>query len=154
VKLTIEDRLDIQDVVVRYGHAVDDRNWAEFERIFTHDAVVDFRSTDTPPTGLAPIIGLTEIVHQFRDVLLHPLQHIIANNIIVEGSEDRAVSHAKALFPIPGGFVLEGLYRDALVQTPDGWRIENKSISTFDRTGSEWARLNLEGMRARGAVVL
>jgi hypothetical protein len=73
--LTADDRLDIHEVLVRYGFVVDDRDWAGFERVFTQDAVIDFG-------GLAPIVGVEEIVRQYRDVLTHPLQHVIVNDVL------------------------------------------------------------------------
>jgi len=152
--LTSDDRLDIHEVVVRYGHVLDDRDWPGFARVFTDDAVVDFSSKGPPPTGLAPIVGLEEIVHQFRDVLLHPLQHIIANHIIDVVSDNEVVVRSKALFPIPDQLIFEGLYRDVVVRNPDGWRISQKSISTFNHEPLPWATANFRRMRERGATFL
>ena len=36
----ISDRLQIQDLLVRYCYAVDDRNWDTYRNIFTRDAVI------------------------------------------------------------------------------------------------------------------
>ena len=61
--LTADDRLDIHEVLVRYGFVVDDRDWAGFARVFTPDAIIDF-------AGLAPIVGIEGIVRQYRDVVV------------------------------------------------------------------------------------
>jgi hypothetical protein len=153
--LTAEDRLDIHDVLVRYGFVVDDHDWAGFAKVFTADAVVDFSgSGQGSSSGLAPIVGLEEIVRQYRDVLTHPLQHVIVNHVMDPVTDDEVVVGSKALFPIPDNRVFEGLYRDVVVRTVDGWRIKHKSMTRFDSGSSEWRTANLERMKARGATFL
>lgn len=153
--LTADDRLDIQEVVVRYGHVVDDHEWTGFELVFTDDAVVDFSNNGQGGSaGLAPIIGLEEIVRQYRDVLTHPLQHAIVNHVIDVVSDEEVVVRSKALFPIPDHLVWEGVYRDIVVRTERGWRIKHKSMSRYDTAPSPWRAANLERMRARGATFL
>jgi hypothetical protein len=149
--LTAEDRLDIHDVLVRYGFVVDDRDWAGFAGVFTPDAVIDFGSDD-PPTGLAPIVGVEEIVRQYRDILTHPLQHIIINHVMDPVSDDEVVVRSKALFPVPDNRVFEGLYRDVVVRTPAGWRIKYKWMTAFDRGVSPWQVENHKRMVANGAT--
>jgi hypothetical protein len=149
--LSVEDRLDIHDLLVRYGFVVDDRDWDVFACVFTPDAVVDFGSDD-PPMGLAPIVGVQEIVRQFRDILTHPLQHVIVNHVMDPVSDKEVVVRSKALFPVPGDGVFEGLYRDVVVRTPEGWRIKHKSMTIFDRGGSPWQAENYKRMVANGAT--
>src|SRR5947199_3433586 len=40
IKLTVEERLDIAELAVRYGNIVDDRDWSRFSELFTEDAVL------------------------------------------------------------------------------------------------------------------
>jgi len=37
----ISDRLEIEDVLIRYCYAVDDRDWHSYRAAFTPDAVID-----------------------------------------------------------------------------------------------------------------
>ena len=125
-----EDTLEIQAVVVRYGFMIDDRDWDALDQIFTEDAVVDYRLND-PPTGVGPIVGRDELLHQLRDVLSHPYQHMLVSHVIDDVSDDEVVVRSKALLPIPGDRIADILYRDEVVRTPDGWRIKNKTIKSY-----------------------
>jgi hypothetical protein len=142
--LTAHDRLDIHELLVRYGFAVDDRDWAGFARVFTTDAVIDFG-------GLAPIVGLEEIVRQYRDVLTHPLQHVVVSHLLDPVNDDEVVVRSKALFPVPEDGVFEGVYRDVVVRTPAGWRISHKSMTSYGGAVSPWLAGNRERMVERGA---
>jgi hypothetical protein len=145
--LSVEDRLDIHDVLVRYGFMVDERDWAGFTSVFTPDAVVDFSGGEASPgAGPPPIVGVGEIVRQYRDELTHPLQHIIVNHVIDAVSNDEVVVRSKALFPVPKDGVFEGLYRDVVVRTPAGWRIKHKSMKTFGGASSPWLAQNHPGV--------
>lgn len=145
--LTADDRLDIHEVLVRYGFVVDDRDWASFSRVFTPDAEVDFG-------GLAPIRGVEEIVRQYRDVLTHPLQHVIVNHLLDPVSDDEVVVRSKALFPVSDDGVFEGLYRDIVVRTAEGWRIRHKSMTSFGGKDSPWLAGNRKRMAERGASLI
>jgi hypothetical protein len=128
-----EDTLAIQSVVVKYGFLVDDREWDAFDQVFTDDAVVDFRlDNNDPPGAMGPYIGRDEIVHQYRDVLQHPYQHMLVAHVIDEVSADEVVVRSKALLPLPGGSIADILYRDVLVRTPQGWRIKQKTIKRYN----------------------
>ncbi|WP_219462620.1 nuclear transport factor 2 family protein [Nonomuraea rhizosphaerae] len=41
----IADRLQIADLLARYGYAVDSGEWDLFDEVFTDDAVIDYRAT-------------------------------------------------------------------------------------------------------------
>jgi hypothetical protein len=147
-----EDTLAIQEVIVRYGFVVDDRDWAAFDEVFTDDAVIDFRNQDAnPPNGLAPLVGRDEIVRQFRDVLTHPYQHMIVNHLIEDVSDDEVIVRSKALFPVPGRCIADTLYRDVVVRTPRGWRIKHKSIKSYNQDPTPWSVAQVDIWRSRGA---
>ena len=38
------DRLDIDDLLVRYATVIDERRWDDLDSVFTDDAVLDYRS--------------------------------------------------------------------------------------------------------------
>ena len=40
----LADRAAIEDLVIAYAHAVDDRDWQRWERLFWPDATIDYRS--------------------------------------------------------------------------------------------------------------
>ena len=39
--LTTADRVEIHELLSRYGDAIDDRNWAALDTVFTQDAAFD-----------------------------------------------------------------------------------------------------------------
>ncbi|WP_207917165.1 nuclear transport factor 2 family protein [Rhizobium sullae] len=41
----ISDRLEIEELLVRYCYAVDDRDWKAYRNVFTLDAVLDDTAT-------------------------------------------------------------------------------------------------------------
>ena len=52
--LTTADRVEIHELPGRYGDAIDDRNWAALDTVFTQDAVFDLtwcRLADLQRTG-------------------------------------------------------------------------------------------------------
>jgi hypothetical protein len=82
------DTLEIQEVVVRYGFLIDDREWSAFDQVFTDDAVVDYRlSVGGALVGVGPLVGRDEIVRQIRD-LQHPIQHMLFSQVIDDVSAD------------------------------------------------------------------
>ena len=48
----ISDRLEIEDVLVRYCYAVDDRDWDAYRSVFTRDAVIDDTVTGGVRSGV------------------------------------------------------------------------------------------------------
>jgi hypothetical protein len=152
--LSADDRLDIHEVVARYGHVVDDEAWDQFHRVFSDDAVVDFSTPGSATRGLAPIVGLDEIVRVYRDVMVHPLQHVVANSVLDIVSDDEVVARCKGLFPIPGHRLFEAVYTDTVVRTPVGWRIRHKTVKTFDVEPSPWRNAAKERMAARGGELV
>ena len=49
--LQLSDRAEIHDVIVRYGWAIDTKDWALLDTCFTDDAEVDYSSN--PPSTTA-----------------------------------------------------------------------------------------------------
>lgn len=152
-KRSAEDILAIQAVVVLYGFVLDDREWDRFDQVFTQDAVVDFRDQSaSPPTGLAPIVGRAEIVRMFRDVLTHPYQHMLVNQVIEDVTADEVIVRSKALLPMPGGSVADIMYRDTVRRTADGWRISHKAIKRYNLDPpAPWGIEQAKIWHARGA---
>jgi hypothetical protein len=123
----ISDRLEIQDLLVRYCYAVDDRNWDAYRGVFTPDAVID----DTVTGGIRS--GVDEHVTFMRKALAKILisQHAISTTLF-EIAGDSATTRTHCSCPmvvdLGGGktqVFFQGLwYRHRLVRTPDGWRIK------------------------------
>jgi hypothetical protein len=122
----ISDRLEINDLLVRYCYAVDDRDWDAYRRVFTSDAVLD----DTITGGIRS--GVEEHVAFMKKALSKILisQHAISTILLdIKGAEASARVHCSCPMVVDLGegkthVFFQGLwYRDRLVRTPNGWRI-------------------------------
>jgi 3-phenylpropionate/cinnamic acid dioxygenase small subunit len=127
--IAVDDRLEIQDLLVRYCHALDDRDWAAFEQLFAADAVVDFSAFGGPRCS-APAMAefLRGIATQVPG-----WQHTISTLLLsVDGDRIRSRCAAQVMMITKrddGGdrVNFNGLwYRDTLVRTPQGWRIAER----------------------------
>src|SRR5207247_8613606 len=72
----ITDRLEIEDVLIRYCYAVDDRDWDGYRKVFTPDAVLD----DTITGGVQR--GVEEDVASLKRALakLSTSQHAVSTS--------------------------------------------------------------------------
>ena len=96
----ISDRLEINNLLIDYCSAVDAKTFADFDRIFTAEAVIDY-------TALGGIRGsVAEIKEYLGRVMPHfgATQHLIANSRVwVEGDTARArtMCHNPMEIPLP-----------------------------------------------------
>lgn len=117
--LSLEDRLDIHDLIALYGHLIDGRQFARLDEIFTADAVFDLGGFDG-----TRFEGLAAIVQMMNDSEQHPLGHH-ATNVLVQAGEPVTVL-SKGIGVGNGGRVGSVVYRDTLQKTEAGWRISER----------------------------
>jgi hypothetical protein len=134
----IADRLELEQLVVRYTVAIDRKDWDLLDTVFTPDATLDYSSSAPDAAGTYPDMKA------WLQAVLAPFpmtQHMIGKSYI-EYQGDRAVCHSLFHNPMgtmvdddgyfdPNGkhlhvFVVGGTYHDTCVRTPDGWRIAKK----------------------------
>lgn len=119
---TVQDKLEIHEVLARYARAVDDHDWDLYRSVFTDDAHLDYTSAGAPA-------GTREELVEFLATSLPLLpwtQHVITN-VEVELRGDEATVRAMFLNPmqLPGfdePSMCGGHYLHQMVRTPDGWR--------------------------------
>jgi hypothetical protein len=130
----LADRLAIHDVLNLYSTAIDTRDFALLDDVFTPDGVADY-------TASGGIRGsLPEIKEWLAAALsiFSVVQHLVTNvRVEIQANEATAVCY---LFN-PLGYAIEGgktemlycggLYRDRFVRTPKGWRIRERVIETL-----------------------
>lgn len=131
----ISDRLEIQDLLVRYADAIDQRKWDQLDSVFTADADIDYTAFGGP-AGRYPEI---KIWLENALAVSPGYQHLVANaDIRVSG--DTATGRVMCFNPmiVPGdedpprvGFF--GLwYVDEYLRSVDGWRIAKRfEVSAF-----------------------
>ena len=125
----IADRLEIQDLLVSYSHAIDFQRWDELDDVFTPDAFIDY-TVFGGPSGPYP-----EIKEYLRNTMpmFSSYYHMVSTSKIeLDGDTATGVTicHNPMVLPLPDGgehvFVCGLWYHDTYVRTPDGWRISRR----------------------------
>jgi 3-phenylpropionate/cinnamic acid dioxygenase small subunit len=129
--LTLEDRLDLQQLAHRYGDIIDDRDWPALAEIFIEEAVFEV-------VDLVTMTGLREIQRYMDEEGRHPLAHLITNVHVAEDAAGVQL-YSRGIFPIDtpegaGHRVFYGSYYDRVVRTDAGWRIAHRVFSAKRRT--------------------
>ncbi len=124
----ISDRLEIQQVMTDYAHAIDTRDFEALDRIFTPDAFIDY-------TAMGGIKGpYPQIKAWLKDTMkwFPNYYHMVGNHsITIEG--DCARSRVICFNPIvmnvqdkPHTMFFGLWYLDQWVRTADGWRMTER----------------------------
>jgi hypothetical protein len=123
----MSDRLELEELLVRYCYAVDDRNWVEYREVFTPDAVLD----DTVTGGVRS--GVEDHVLYLKRALSHILisQHDISTVLVdLEDTQARIRAHCSCPMLVDLGsgktqVFFQGLqYRLRAVRTERGWKFK------------------------------
>jgi 3-phenylpropionate/cinnamic acid dioxygenase small subunit len=130
---SMNDRLQIIDVISSVGFHADQRRWDLVEAAFAEEAVIDYRSHETAAAGQSEPQALTprEIVTAWQTQLpgyLHT-QHLVTNPIIrIDGDWASATSQVYATHYLPNAegedyWTFIGFYEHELQRTSEGWKI-------------------------------
>ena len=126
----ISDRLEIQELIAQFSHAVDNRRWSEAIALFTPDAALDY-------TGIhGPASNPKEVIDHVEQTLsrLKITQHLVgATTITVTGdsAQARSICHVTGVVTLAAGdhvFFTGLCYADAFTRTADGWRFCARTI--------------------------
>jgi 3-phenylpropionate/cinnamic acid dioxygenase small subunit len=137
---TLADRIEISDLLTRYAHAVDTKDWALYRTVFTPDAQIDYVSAGGIKGDLETVTNwLEESLANFPVT-----QHLIANiDVKLEGdvAKVRAMFYNPMKMPNGKNFFCGGWYNHDLVRTSDGWRSQNlyEESAWFDRMEEAFA---------------
>ena len=138
-ELTMETLLEqarIENVLKRYATALDSRDWAGLDVVFTEDATAHFQ-------GIGHFDGRAAIAELVSSVLsaTAATQHLLANIVIeLDGNEAHSKCYLQALHTGKGPFegkamTVWGEYRDQLRRTPAGWRIVHRELAGIHAEG-------------------
>lgn len=138
-ELTMESLLEearIERVLKRYATALDNREWAGLENVFTENATAHFQ-------GLGHFDGRAEIVKLISSALSAAArtQHLLANVVIeLDGNEARSTCYLQAVHTGKDEFegkamTVWGEYRDQFQLTPAGWRIVHRELAGIHAEG-------------------
>jgi ketosteroid isomerase-like protein len=125
----ISDRMEIEQLLVRYCYAIDDRDWDAYRSVYTEDAVID-------DVSAGPGNSVEEMVEFLSRALerVVQIQHAISTSLIdIDGdtASARTICHCPVVLEGNDGEIemfFQGLwYVDELVRTPDGWKIAKRA---------------------------
>jgi 3-phenylpropionate/cinnamic acid dioxygenase small subunit len=124
----MSDRIEIQDLIARYAHAIDDRDYAALDRVFTPDATIDYTDLGGAKGSLQETKAyLAEAMPRFP-----AFQHLSATSRIDidgDGARARTILFNPMVMEHEGEqrvFFIGLWYCDDLVRTGDGWRIASR----------------------------
>jgi hypothetical protein len=122
----ISDRLEIEDLLIRYTRAIDSGDWDRLDEVFTPDAEIDYTESggiaDSYPAAKA---WLAEVLPAFFPKRMHSLAQV---DLAVDGDEASCTAyfHNPMVTADAEGnesvVELGGLYHHSLIRTPQGWR--------------------------------
>ncbi len=125
MSLSVEDQLAIQQLYARYNHAIDFGRAEEWANCFTADGVFSSGAAGEY-TGRD---ALTEFAKGFSSRIKG--RHW-TNNLVLEADGDGARGSCYLQLLRLGGespvIMLTGVYEDALVRTPEGWKFSRRTV--------------------------
>ncbi len=121
---SIGDRLDLHELAARYGDLIDERDWDGLDRVFTEDAVFDLADVDGPR-----LVGL-DAIRRHMEGARHPHAHLIVNVYVDAGPAVELRSRVLGI--LDGRRVGSGWYRDVVVRTDRGWRVQHRNFRMLD----------------------
>jgi 3-phenylpropionate/cinnamic acid dioxygenase small subunit len=122
--MNLEDRLDVSEVLARYGHVVDRGELHRLGAVFTADVVYDMSAV-----GLPVMQGIDAL----RDGALrlgaqNPVAHHVTDILVSAGEGDEVNVESKGLMLTVEGAVRSVTHHDIVRRTVDGWRIARRTI--------------------------
>ena len=122
----ISDRLEIQQLVVDYATAIDQRKFDDLDVIFTSDAYIDYRVMGGID-GVFPAVKawLAEVLPDF------PAYYHLVGNFDITVTGDTAIGRTMCFNPMKlnndGPILLCALwYDDEFIRTGQGWRMTRR----------------------------
>src|SRR5687768_13500657 len=130
----ISDRIEIHEVLTRYCHAVDERDWDTYRTVFAEDAVIDDVVTGGIRSDVEDHVGYLQ--RALRSIRLS--QHTIST-ILLDVQGDSATAKVQCICPMvvamPNGaaqtMLLGVRYRDRLSRVDGRWRISELIEENF-----------------------
>jgi hypothetical protein len=122
----ISDRLEIQQLLVDYASAIDQRRFDDLDRIFTPDAYIDYRAMGGIDGDYPAVKGwLAEVLPHF------PAYYHLVGNFDIRLAGDTATGRTACFNPMKlagdGQILFCALwYDDEFVRTPEGWRMTRR----------------------------
>jgi len=125
----IGDRIEINDLLVRYAAAIDAKDYNLLDTCFTPDAKVDYTSS----AGIAGTYPEARAWLEKALAMFSMTLHYVTNSTVtLDGDSARATTYVfnpmrmKNADGSASYFTVGAYYHDRLVRTQDGWRIAER----------------------------
>jgi hypothetical protein len=127
--ITVEDRIEISDLLANYCFSLDDRDWELFLSLFHSEAVLDFTALGGPRENIGEFI---EFLKPFLEQL-HSSQHTISTNTLkLDGEYVESRTAAQVMMITKPHDDVEHVafygfwYRDKLTKESGRWLIKER----------------------------
>ncbi len=124
----MSDRIEIQDLIARYAHAIDDADYDALDNVFTPDAIIDY----TDLGGAKGTLQETKAYLAGAMGNFSNYQHMSATSRVDlngDTAKARTILFNPMMMKHEGKdqmFFIGLWYRDELVRTEAGWRIASR----------------------------
>ena len=122
-ELALADRLEIHELMARYGNIIDERQFSRTREVFTADARYDLSDLDD-----GVMVGVEAIVAMWTASTTHPLAHHVTNVEITTEPDGTVAVYSKVIGVGYKGRVGSATYHDVVHKTDDGWRIAERVV--------------------------
>jgi SnoaL-like domain len=112
------DYIAIAQLLARYCHIVDNKEWDRLTEVFAEDASMSVPGRYETHVGTAALRVL------YSEKMNHPVAHNSTSLIVLDDHGDRTRVASKWVTVRADGASGSGVYTDDLVRTPEGWRIQ------------------------------
>jgi 3-phenylpropionate/cinnamic acid dioxygenase small subunit len=125
----ISDRIEINDLLIRYTKAIDQKDWTLLDSVFTPDAEADYVSSGGIKGSYPEVRAWLAKALSVFPVTVH---YVTNSEVTLQG--DRASARTAVYNPMfftnadksMHHFAVGAFYVDELVRTPAGWRIAKR----------------------------
>ena len=122
MKPTVNDIIEINQLLSLWGHVLDSRDWDKFSEVLTEDAFYDCSIF-----GFEPVTGIEAIRGIFKQEG-HAKAHHTTNTYVQEGTGTELNVKSKGLGLLANGSVASVTFVDVLRATPTGWRLASRVL--------------------------
>lgn len=138
-----DDHQRICETIYQYAYGIDDRDWDLYRSIFADKVAIDFTSyrPGRPAATMAADVWVGAVRTQMTG--LAATHHAMTNPVLsIDGDRATCLMYIQADHALDHGnddawFSLGGHYRDTLVRTAEGWRIDAVTLTVRWRRGDE-----------------
>lgn len=135
----LSDHVEIAQLVQRYGKALDEKDYALLDSVFTPDAVTNYELGDLGNRTSYP--QMRALFESFNAVFSFT-QHLLSPPLVeLDGDEATAETRLIATHGLErktgekSAWFVVGFYRDSLVRTAAGWRIRERLFQGLHTIG-------------------